>query len=252
MDLEDVYSEPYFEGQEYLSYSRGSKVHRRNFERKIRILSSSIEIPPCDWRILDLGCANGEFLETAINATGCKAIGADISIFAIESAKKRGLEAFLISDTRLQEAVGELKPNIIVAWDTWEHLEDPTLVFGHWIKSVDSLKYVSLSTVDCGALIPRNRKTKWRQFHPPSHLNYPTRQSFSMFFDSLDFQVKYQSNFGYTRPLAEYLRALAPQFKNRILKSDFLFHVPVYLNLYDAQLVIAERRVADSQGPSSL
>ena len=49
-------------------------------------------------------------------------------------------------------------------------------------------------------------------------------------------------SFGYYRPLAEYLRAVTPSsLKSRLPNSGILWMAPLYLNLYDIQLVIARR-----------
>src|SRR5262245_38104658 len=100
---------------------------------------------------------------------------------------------------------------------------------------------IALTTVDSGALVPRIRGTKWRQFHPPTHLHYPTRRSFVEFFSRRGFQIVYQRAFGYYRPMAEYVRALNTRGGFQGYGGAKVLSVPVYLNLFDTQLVIARR-----------
>ena len=98
---------------------------------------------------------------------------------------------------------------------------------------------VSISTVDSGALVPRLKGKKWRQFHPPTHLNYPTKKSFDIYFKTVGFRVISNTAFGYYRPLADYLSLL---IKTEWLnKLPFLFKIPLLVNLFDIQMVVARR-----------
>jgi hypothetical protein len=90
-------------------------------------------------------------------------------------------------------------------------------------------------------LVPRIRGTKWRQFHPPTHLHYPTRRSFVEFFSRRGFQIVHQRAFGYYRPMAEYIRALNPRWGSPGSGAAKVLRLPVYVNLFDTQLVIARR-----------
>lgn len=243
----ELYDESYFNGGEYFNYEESAPIHRRNFERKLRILKSRGLLPDGEIRALELGCATGEFgalLKPSIAPSHppVRYLGLEVSDYCRRAAETRGLEVYSPFDPSATEAVRRLKPNLIVAWDVWEHLPDPIATFESHLALADPEVVMALTTVDTSAWMPRFRKDRWRQFHPPTHLNYPSRESFRMFFQDRGFEVEYHQSFGYVRALSEYLRPLSRIFLRTELRWKWTFHVPLYLNLHDTQMVVASRR----------
>ena len=107
------------------------------------------------------------------------------------------------------------------------------------VLSNPEINIVALTTVDSGALVPTIKSKGWRQFHPPTHLNYPTRKSFEKFFKSVGFKITISESFGYYRPLSDYLSVFFGRKQVSLL--PLLFKIPLYLNLFDIQMVVAER-----------
>jgi hypothetical protein len=101
--------------------------------------------------------------------------------------------------------------------------------------------------------VARRRGASWRQYHPPTHLNYPTRESFRRLFAKRNLQIVHHQSFGYYRPLAEYVRAVLPRQHHRHLPvSGALWMLPVYLNLFDIQVVVgsAARPATSAREPA--
>lgn len=237
-NLAELYTEDYYNGAEYINYDLGGAVYRRNFVRKLRLMQDQTpELPLDEMRVLEIGSANGDFLKVLKQNGVSQMLGVEASEYSRRCAQERGFEVIDPFATNYFDRIKDFAPNVICAWDVWEHLEYPGNVFGAIINQNPGIKVVALSTVDSGALVPKLRRKKWRQLHPPTHLNYPTRRSFDIYFRDLGFQIVANQAFGYHRPLADYLSLF---FKTETLNSiPRLFKIPVYLNLFDIQMVVA-------------
>ncbi|MES2527611.1 MAG: class I SAM-dependent methyltransferase [Bdellovibrionota bacterium] len=238
-DLAKLYSEKYFQGEEYIDYDRGADVHSMNFRRKLNILRK-IQPDFKSVRLLEIGSASGEFLREATKHGITEAIGIEISEYAREKARARNLNVMDPFDKDLIQKIKEFRPNLIIMWDVWEHLPEPSQILKSYLSLVEGQCIVAVTTVDAGSAVAKKRQVKWRQFHPPTHINYPTRKSFEFLFASLDYKIVERHYFGYYRPLAEYLVAILGK-KSWILNSHILFRIPLFLNLFDTQLVVARK-----------
>lgn len=238
--LSEVYDESYYEGSEYLSYRKGKEIYAKNFRRKINLLQKICGGILADKSILEVGCASGDFMEELQKAGVKKIMGLEISEYSLEEAKKKNLSVFSPIEAGIENKIKEFNPDIILAWDVWEHLPEPATYFKKIIDSAKDGAFFALTTVDCGALVPSLRKGKWRQFHPPSHLNYPTKKSFALFSKRTGLKHVYEGSFGYTRPLADYL-GLTKELKKYFSQTKIFFKIPLYLNLHDIQLQIFQK-----------
>jgi hypothetical protein len=234
--VERLYDEGYFNGGEYAAYASSGESHRRNFLRKLRLLRTHGLPDPRDVRMLEVGSATGEFLQVAREAGIDVAIGLEVSEYGRNFALGRGLRTLSPFDGAAAGTIRDLRPNVIVGWDVWEHLPDPARTWGDLLRDAAPDALVALTTVDASSLVARLRRRRWRQYHPPTHLNYPTRESLRRFLGARDFRVVHHAAFGYYRPLREYLRAAGI----RCGPARF-WDFPVYVDLLDTQLVIGRR-----------
>ena len=239
IDFKTLYEKEYYFGDEYLNYNLGKKVHQINFARKLIILKKYLNEKK-DIRLLEIGSATGDFLKLARQTGWENIIGVEISDFSREDSLKNGHNVISPADPNLAQVLLALKPNLIVAWDVWEHLARPSEIFNDYIKYASEDVIVAITTVDSESKNAIKRQENWRQFHPPTHINYPSKRSFKYFFEKKNFRLKQHCYFGYYRPLAEYLAVIFGK-RNFIRNSKLLFSIPIYLNLYDTQIIIAER-----------
>jgi hypothetical protein len=248
---EELYDEGYFNQGEYVDYDAASASHARNFRRKLALLARAGAPSPEATRLLELGCASGAFLDEARAAGVPRALGLEVSAWCRDIAARRGhtvLSPDLSPDEHHADAaVSELRPNLVVAWDVWEHLREPASTLSALLRAADPDVTVALTTVDASSLVARVRGPRWRQFHPPTHLCYPTRRSLRRFLEGLGFTVTHHASFGYYRPLSEYLRVL----RVRLPKAppDAWSMTPVFLDLHDTQMIIARRAPREPREP---
>ncbi|HEX9402576.1 MAG TPA: class I SAM-dependent methyltransferase [Anaeromyxobacter sp.] len=242
-DPASLYDEAYFNGAEYSDYAAGAASQRLNFRRKLQVVLRHGGLRAGDARMLELGCATGEFLSVAAEAGVPRLLGIEPSAYCRDIAARRGLEVLSPADPGKDAAIAALRPNVVVAWDVWEHLPRPAGVFEDVLSRCARDVTVAISTVDAASLVARARRTRWRQFHPPTHLHYPTRRSFELFFASRGLRVAHHGSFGDYRPLLEYARALGVR-PRRARGPGLPWSIPLYLNLGDIQLVVGRRNDA--------
>ncbi len=234
---EELYDERYFSGGEYTGYEEGEQAYRRNFARLLALLERHGR-PLRGARLLEVGCATGAFLQLARAQGPSAALGIEPSGYARARARQRGLDVLPPDEPATAARIAELSPDVLVAWDVWEHLARPATQFDRLLSACAPGVTVALTTVDAASWVARLRKTAWRQFHPPTHLHYPTRRALARYLTARGFSVRHHGSVGYFRPLRAYLRALA---LDRLALLGPVHAVPVYLNLFDIQIVVASR-----------
>ena len=235
-----LYTEDYYQGSEYINYELSAPVYKRNFERKLAVIKGHLPSARYEeMRVLEIGSATGNFMQVLQEHGVHHILGVEASEYSRRKASESGLRVIDPFSTEYRNLVADFAPTMVCAWDVWEHVENPSEVFTSLLTENAEVKTVAISTVDSGALIPRMRGKRWRQFHPPTHLNYPTKRSFDIFFKSMGFTVVSNTPFGYYRPLADYLSTFIPP--SLLNKLPALFRIPLLINLRDIQLVIAQR-----------
>jgi len=105
--------------------------------------------------ILDFGCGNGEFVETA----GTRCVGVELA------SRKKGERIF--DDI---EATPVERYDYITLWGVLEHLNDPVLTVGKLSNRLRQGGRLVMTTVDAEGSIPYYYK-------PPEHLTYWTSKS---------------------------------------------------------------------------
>ena len=110
--------------------------------------------------------------------------------------------------------------------------------FDVWIGLVTVL-IVGLTTVDSGAAVARWRGKKWRQLHPPTHIEYPTWSGLAKGLEKLGLRVLSHRYVGYYRALESYLKALG--LERLVRPFSRLRTVAIPLDVRDIQLVIARK-----------
>jgi SAM-dependent methyltransferase len=171
-----IYTEDYFAGEEYGDYLADREVHLRNFAARWRDMRRIAgEIPS----VFEVGCAYGLFLEYA-SSQGAKAEGIDVCGPAVEHAAKR-LGQRAIAGDFLSAAIAPGEHRAFCLWDTIEHLPHPEAVIARVVELLPPRGWLFLTTGDIGSPLARFRGRRWRMIHPPSHLQYFSRQTIRKF-----------------------------------------------------------------------
>lgn len=143
--------------------------------------------------ILDYGCGSGSFVKAARKA-GYTAYGYDINDFTADLRPPEGL-----------------RPDIITAWDSFEHLTDEQQI--DFFKIAESAKLIVLSVPDFDTPKKDESLEKWRHYRPKEHLHYYT-------LEALYFRFRREGFIFYLSSHAEDEVRKAP-WKNNILTAVF-------------------------------
>jgi SAM-dependent methyltransferase len=175
-DLARLYGAGYFRGEEYADYLGDEPAHVENFRARfarITALAGSIE------SMFEIGCAYGLWLRTAAER-GVRTAGIDISPEAVQhAAETLELNATLGSFEHARIEPGEFQAYCM--WDTLEHLPHPETYVARVSHLLPPGGWLFLTTGDIGSPLARRQEDRWRMIHPPTHLQYFSRDTLKRF-----------------------------------------------------------------------
>ena len=166
--INDIYSKEYFEKSKY----RDDFASRYEQARRVALLSRAGV--PAAGRVLDVGCASGDFIAAA--KTQYEVWGVDISEHAVTRAKALNPEnaghIFYVdpNDFRLPEE----RFDAVVLWDVLEHLIDPRRSIAQAVARLKPRGTLVCSTPNIGALAAKVMRKRWAFMTPPEHLGFFT------------------------------------------------------------------------------
>lgn len=162
----------------HIKYRSGQSAQLEN-RRRLEFLQKQL---PSGARVLDAGCATGDFLAEAVE--GFEMFGCDISSAAIAHAKHRLPQlSERLTAQRLEDGGANWQGfDAVCLWDVIEHVADPVVVIQRMMDRVKPGGYLLLSTPDFGSVTARMMRSYWAFMTPPYHLGYFRRESFEFLF----------------------------------------------------------------------
>jgi SAM-dependent methyltransferase len=230
------YSKEYFEGgisAGYTDYGASERILRHQAQATLRHLR---RYQPSG-TLLEIGCAYGFFLLEARRFF--RVTGMEISRFAGEQARSRELD-IIIGDFQ-ELAVPPAHYSAVCLFDCIEHLAKPSNYLRKIHSALSPGGIVALSTGDISSLFARISGRRWRLMAPPLHLFYFSRATISNILEKAGFEVLEVSYPGKAVPWSLILYMLSPRLKAALGPVGRL-PLRIYINLFDAMLVIARKR----------
>jgi SAM-dependent methyltransferase len=136
-------------------------------------------------KLLDIGCATGVFLQEGQKTFSVQ--GIDISPFAVEVAKSKGLD---VECCDLENSTNISPPyDVISLFDTIEHLQHPANTLRKVSSLMENEGMLFITTGDTGSLFARISGKNWRLLTPPQHLWFFNRRNLSQLLDRAGFRV---------------------------------------------------------------
>jgi 2-polyprenyl-3-methyl-5-hydroxy-6-metoxy-1,4-benzoquinol methylase len=202
IDLPGLYSPEYYEDfqQNYFVQTRENyaKAKRdpklKNFALGLELLKSKNK----SGKILDVGCAQGMFLDMARN-TGWETFGVDVSEYASNYAREK---------LNLNVFTGELQAahfppssfDVVTLWDTAEHLPDPRQVLDECSRVLKDDGLLYLVTIDEDSLMPSLAKLIYKSsrgaikkpvalLHPVHHVSHFSKTTLLRALETSGFSV---------------------------------------------------------------
>lgn len=166
--------------KEYVKEERGRR------QACIKILER-IEKHKKNGNLLDIGCANGFFLDEA-RQRNWKVYGVEISKWAVRYAKEK-LNLNVIEGSLENTAFPDKSFDVIVMLDVLEHLPDPKytlLEIGRILKN-DGILYISIPNIS--SAMSRILRAKWWGINK-FHLFYFSKKTLEKMLNTCGFKVK--------------------------------------------------------------
>jgi 2-polyprenyl-3-methyl-5-hydroxy-6-metoxy-1,4-benzoquinol methylase len=174
-ELAAFYSEDYFRRGKYVKDRAIEKACRRRINWLQRNGAHS------GARILDVGCATGDFIAFAKEYFDMW--GVDISEYAVAVAKRDNPD--ISSQISCQSAEHLRFPDeffdAIVLWDVLEHLRSPLSTFSDLVRFLKTGGMMAFSTPNIGAPIARLMGRYWPLMTVPEHLHFFDRHTIELF-----------------------------------------------------------------------
>ncbi len=241
-ELSSLYSKKYFEGEEYANYLADRRVIEKSFHSRLEtLLRYTPESQAKD--LFEVGCAYGLFLNLA-QARYRNVSGIDISSAAVDFARSNLHLDVDCGDLLTSDLPGRI--DVACLWDTIEHLSRPDLYIAKLATVMSKGGIIAVTTGDIESRVARWRGRKWRQIHPPTHLQYFSKKTLSMLLERHGFVVRYAGYDGMYRNVESmsYIIFALKRRQARVhsaLKRLGVLNFDLYLNLRDIMFFIAEK-----------
>ena len=134
---------------------------------------------------LDLGCASGILMESAINH-GFKTIGIEISDFLLGLAQAKGLEVY--NDGVESDKWEENSFDVISIIDVIEHVDNPNEIISNCYRLLKSGGILVLATPDNDSVSARLLRSKWWHVRV-AHIGYFNYNSLKMLLTTNAFHI---------------------------------------------------------------
>jgi len=241
-DLENLYDQAYFAGQEYKDYLGERALIEKHFRVRLRKLLGYVR-DARNKRLFEIGSAYGFFL-TVARRYFAAVEGIDISRDAVNYAAQ--ILGLPVHAGDFLDHPLEQKVDVVCLWDTIEHLSAPHLYIEKAAATMNVGGVIAITTGDLGSVVARVRGRHWRQIHPPTHLHYFSKATLTNLLLKHGFQPRYCGHEGMYRSLDTIayiilnIKHKKPQLYSA-LKKIGLLQFDLYLNLYDILFIIAEK-----------
>lgn len=167
--LQQVYDDVgYFEGGVYGGqWSAGTLLQRVWTAGRLDLVGSALARPVAGARMLEIGCGYGRFLAAAATR-GYDVTGVELSHTASRHAREQlGLR---IHQGELAAAPLQGRYDVIVAWDTLEHVPDPVAFLRSARAVLADDGVLAFSTPYFSSLPARLLRTRWWTLKPTEHI----------------------------------------------------------------------------------
>lgn len=246
LKLEEIYSENYFKGEEYLDYCQDKKIIQKNFQERLNYIFQKVNKNSIK-SVLEIGCAYGFFAEVLNNyIPNLNYIGFDIEEKAVEYGKNI-LKQNLKQGNYLDFNLSDQNYSDVFMWDVIEHLAYPQLFVQKISQEIISGGHLYITTGDIDSELANRQKEKWRLIHPPTHLHYFSKKTITKLLEQNNFIVQEISYPSIRRSIKQIFYSLFILSKKNTLIKKFLYNLissdwNIAINTHDIMFVIARKK----------
>jgi SAM-dependent methyltransferase len=176
----------YYQGADgsigFHDYASQEPARVRMFNRHLDRLESHVDVGS----ILDVGCANGEFLKAA-RGRGWQVFGADPSAARAE-VEAHGIK--LVGTTVRDADIADGSVDAVTFWDVLEHVTDPIADLTHARELLKPEGVLGLTVPDSSNLLARLSGSRWFGYKTAGeHLQFFTASSLTRALEKAGFAV---------------------------------------------------------------
>jgi 2-polyprenyl-3-methyl-5-hydroxy-6-metoxy-1,4-benzoquinol methylase len=195
---------------------------------------------------VEVGSAYGFFLELA--QKHYQVVGYDVSEEATHYANTVIGVPSRCQDFLSDDSLPSGSADGVAMWDVIEHLEAPDLFIQRAAQVLRPGGYLFLTTGDIDSWLARRQGPRWRLIHPPTHLQYFSRETIARLLTTKGFEVTEIFYPGYWRSVRQILHGLfvlgkhgKPPFIFPLLRRLLPGPMGIYLNTVDIMFVVARK-----------
>lgn len=243
--LREVYDASYWRNPRprergYADYRAARPLQERTFARRLAVLEGQL---PSPGRALDVGCAQGVFLEL-LQARGWQ-------VWGLEPARAIAGEARLAPE---RVHVGPLETaeypaasfELVTLWDVIEHLDQPAEALARVARWLAPGGRVVIETQDVGSLAARLLGRRWQHYKHDEHLHHFHRATLDELCRRAGLVRVHRTRRGAGKYvdgafLAERAARLGPLARQLAAPLAGRLRRGVYVNLLDEWIVVARR-----------
>jgi 2-polyprenyl-3-methyl-5-hydroxy-6-metoxy-1,4-benzoquinol methylase len=225
-ELSDVYGEGYYTGRDSVGYRNYGKPNTpaalswlgrlpgrilrviQNPSRLVRQRPKRERAWPYDLvdlvgaiaptgRLLDIGCAKGNFLAAA-RSEGWSVKGVEFSAYSASCARsERNLDVFTgtLADALANGFVRPASFDVVTAWDTVEHVADAMALFRDCAAALKPGGFLFVETLNIDSDRSKAEGQNWHFFRPPKHLFYYGEDTLTAYFHRAGFAIVRDDDF---------------------------------------------------------
>ncbi|MDP3999626.1 MAG: class I SAM-dependent methyltransferase [bacterium] len=188
INLADYYNNPIYlhdnEGRGYVDYEADKAPMFSVYTNLLKKIQSH----NLGRRLLDLGTANGYFLDVAARS-GYLAEGIDLNASSVEEGRFRGRK--ITQGDLLSASFSPESFDVITAFDFFEHLPQDKLAdnAGAIRKLLAANGTLAIITVNTASWWARIFGTKWHTWLPPEHISYFNNRNIKLFLENNKFDI---------------------------------------------------------------
>lgn len=246
-NTETIYNNDYFCGAQggfgYINYDNDKKADFQVFEKYLNLLE---QYKINKGHLLDVGAATGIFLDIA-KKRGWNVAGVEISEYASQKAKEKGLEVFIGTMENLKNRKENF--DAITMWDLIEHVPDPKQQLAISYNLLKPGGLLAINTPDAGSFYAKIRGKKWHLILPPEHINLFNQANLKQLLEKSGFKILAIKKIGKKFKIPYIFQILYTVNRRFIWKflSDLTRQIPILnkfnipINLRDNMFIIAKK-----------
>ena len=168
-ELEEYYDRSFADGM-YQEFAAAGEMKRMTASQRLKEI---VKYLPLQGKWLDVGCANGVFVEAAAER-GIESEGIELSQHAVQIGRDRGLQLHMGTVDELPE--GETF-DCVTGFDVLEHVLEPNSFLDGIHERLNEGGYIVLTVPNTGGIVRRLMGQRWFFYIPEEHLHYFNRRN---------------------------------------------------------------------------